>query len=70
MLESALCERREQSGWGTYKARNANLGTSIAKLCERSMEQAVLFAERFDGGIGVRLLSLEGHVCVCDLRDR
>jgi hypothetical protein len=46
------------------------LRASVAELRERSVEQAVLFPERFDIGVCVRLSGLESHVCIGDLWDR
>jgi len=57
-------------GAGTYEASNANLCSRVAELRKGSMEQAVLFPERFDVGICVCFRSLERHVCVSYLRDR
>lgn len=33
------------------------------------MEQAILLPEGLDGCVGVGFFGLEGHVCVCNLRD-
>jgi hypothetical protein len=54
----------------TYEASNTNLRTGVAELCERSVEQAVLFFERFDIGVCVRLCGLESHVCIGYFRNR
>lgn len=53
----------------TYEAGDADLGSSVAELCERSVKQAVLLPERFDIGVRVRLRGLECHICVGDLGD-
>ena len=53
----------------TYESSNANLGTSVAELCECSVEETVLLPEMFDIGVCVRLSGLECHICVGDLRD-
>jgi hypothetical protein len=46
------------------------LRTGVAELCERSVEQAVLFFERLDIGVCVCLCGLESHVCIGDFRNR
>jgi hypothetical protein len=53
----------------TYEARDAYLGSGIAELGERSMEEAVLLPEWFDIGVRVGLCGLECHVCIGDLWD-
>lgn len=53
---------------GSYVPRDSDLGSSIAELGKRSMEETVLLYERFIAVFGgARLLSLEGHVCIRDL---
>lgn len=50
--------------------RDGDLGSSVAELSERSVEETVLLLERFIAvSRGLRLLRLEGHVCVRDLWD-
>ena len=54
----------------TYESSNANLRTSVTKLRECSVEQAVLLPERLYIGICVGFRGLECHICIGDLWDR
>ena len=51
----------------TYESSNANLRTSVTKLRECSVEQAVLLPERLYIGICVGFRGLECHICIGDL---
>lgn len=45
------------------------LSACIAELGESGVEEAILFVERFNIGVGMRFFGLEGHIRVCDLGD-
>lgn len=55
--------------WGLFLRGNSNLSPCITELGKRGVEQSVLFDERLIAVWRARLLGLESHVCIGNLRD-